>query len=262
MDQAQTAVQPTALPADVEAILQPQDSLSNIFPPAAPEADPVQVQPQAPAAPPPQATTPAPPAEPHVPLHVLLEERKERQAYQAQIRQLIEAQQRALQPQPQPIDPVAEPERFAAAVQQEFARKSQQMQDMAVHNRANTSEMLAKSKHGAQAVETARDAAVQAGLGNHFLGQPDPYEAVMEWHRGQTAAKEIGDPAAYKEKLKAEILAELAKGIAAPGQARPGAPQILPPSLSSATRASTTSPVIQDAGDFFKTTLFAKPQRT
>jgi len=82
----------------------------------------------------------------------------------------------------------------------------------------------------------------------------------MEWYRGQTAAKEIGDPVAYKEKLKAEILAELAKGVAAP--AKPGQPQILPPSLSSATRASSVSPVVQDSSDFFRSTLFAKPQRT
>jgi hypothetical protein len=120
--------------------------------------------------------------------------------------------------------------------------------------------MLAKSKHGAQAVEAARHAALQAGLGNHFLNQSDPYESVMEWYRGQTVAKEIGDPVAYKEKLKAEILAELTKGVATPKPA--GQPQILPPSLSSATRASTASPVIQDTSDFFKSTLFAKPQRT
>ncbi len=258
--QVSEVAQPQALPADVEALLQPISAdhhaqPQQAEPTAEPVAQPVVVQPA------PQPVAPPTPAEPHVPLHVLLEERKERQAYQRQIQQIIEAQQRASQPQPQPIDPVAEPERFAAAFQQELARKDQQMRDMAIHNRANTSEMLAKSKHGAQAVEAARDAAVAAGLGNHFLGQPDPYEAVMEWHRGQTAAKEIGDPTTYKERLKAEILAELAKGVAAAPAARPGVPQVLPPSLSSATRASTVAPVIQDSGDFFKT-MFAKPQRT
>jgi hypothetical protein len=117
--------------------------------------------------------------------------------------------------------------------------------------------MLAKKEYGAQAVETAREAALQAGLGRHFMAQPDPYQALMEWDRGQKAAKEIGDPVTYKERLKAEILAELAKGQPA-AQARPGAPQVLPPSLSSATRANTASPVIQDTGDFFKNTLFAR----
>ncbi len=258
MEQVSEVAQPQAMPADVEAILQPISAdhyaqPQQAEPTAEPVAQPVVAQPA------PQPVAPPPPAEPHVPLHVLLEERKERQAYQRQIQQIIEAQQRASQPQPQPIDPVAEPERFAAAVQQELLRKDQQMRDMAVHNRANTSEMLAKSKFGAQAVEAARDAAVNAGLGNHFLGQSDPYEAVMEWHRGLTAAREIGDPTTYKERLKAEILAEIAKGVA---PARPGQPQVLPPSLSSATRASTTSPVIQDASDFFKSQLFAKPQRT
>jgi hypothetical protein len=260
--------QPQALPADVESILQPISADHHQAQPTAePVAQPVVAQPA------PQPVVPPTPAEPYqVPLHLLIEERKERQAAQAQlrqerqeleakIRQHFEAQQYASRPQPQPIDPVAEPERFAAAVQQELARKDQQMQSMAIHNRANTSEMLARDKHGDAAVETARDAAKAAGLGDYFLNQQLPYQELMKWHTSQTIAKEIGDPAAYKEKLKAEILAELAKGVAAPA-ARPGQPQILPPSLSSATRASATSPVVMDAGDFFKSQLFAKPQRT
>lgn len=260
MEQQVEVAQPQALPADVESILQPISADHNA-PQAQPTAEPV-AQPAVA-----QPVAPPTPAEPHqVPLHLLIEERKERQAAQAeqraiqeQIRQLLEAQQRASQPQPQPIDPVAEPERFAAAVQHELARKDQQMQAMAIHNRANTSEMLAREKHGDAAVEAARDAAKAVGLGDHFLHQQLPYQELMKWHTSQTIAKEIGDPATYKEKLKAEILAELARGVAAPKPGQP--PQVLPPSLSSATRASTTAPVTQDTGDFFKT-MFAKPQRT
>jgi hypothetical protein len=258
VEQQAEVAQPQALPADVESILQPisADHLAP-QPGAEPVAQPVVAQPAQ------QPVAPPAPAEPHVPLHVLLEERKERQAYQRQIQQIIEAQQRAQQPPPPPpIDPIAEPERFAQAVQMELARKDQQMQSMAIHNRANTSEMLARSKYGDEVVDAARQAAVDAGLGQHFLAKTDPYREVMDWHRGQQAAKEIGDPAAYKEKLKAEILAEL-KGQPVPGQqARPTVPQVLPPSLSSATRANTASPVIQDTSDFFNKSLFAKPQRT
>jgi hypothetical protein len=114
--------------------------------------------------------------------------------------------------------------------------------------------MLARKEFGSQTVDAAREAAVKAGLGNFFLAKSDPYQEVMQWYRGQQAATQIGDPTTYKERLKAEILAEMRGQTAA----RPGAPQVLPPSLSSATRASTNAPVIQDTGDFFKSTLFAK----
>ncbi len=39
---------------------------------------------------------------------------------------------------------------------------------------------------------------------------------------------------------------------------KPTVPQNLPPSLSTATNASNSSPVVQDASDFFKS-MFAKP---
>jgi hypothetical protein len=229
--------QQTSLPADIESILQPP------APQATPPAE------QQPVIATPQPAAPLPPVEPHVPLHVLIEERRERQAAQAQLRQLLEAQQRSSQPQPTPIDPVADPEGAFRAVAEAIQADRQQMQQMAVHQRANTSELLAKGKYGAQAVEAAREAAVKAGLGNHFLTQNDPYESVMEWQRGQTAAKDIGDPAAYREKIKQEILAELR------GQPKPGAPQVLPPSLSTATRADGSAPVVADSADFFRDML-------
>lgn len=249
MEQQAEVAQPNALPADIEAILSPIST-----PQAQPAVEPVVAQPVAQPAPQPVAQ----PTEPVVPVHVMLEERRERQALQAQVRQLLESRYQASQPQPEPIDPITNPEQAWNAVGQRIAATQQQINDMAIHSRANTSEMLARSKYGDATVETAREAAVRAGLGNHFLTQPNPYEAVLEWHRGQQAAKEVGtDPAAYREKVKAEILAELRAAASKPGQS-----QVLPPSLSSVTRASASVPGVQDTSDFFRSTLFAKPQRT
>lgn len=239
------------MPADIEAILQPQN------PQATPPAE------QQAAAPTPPPAAPAP--QPHmVPLSELLDTRhraqeaeriaRESQERLANFQRELEARFR---PQPEPIDPIANPEAGWSAVGQRFAATQQQINDMAIHSRANTSEMLARSKYGDASVDAAREAAKKAGLGNHFLNQPNPYESLMEWQRGQTAAKEIGDPAAYREKLKAEILAEL-KGAPPPV---PGQPQVLPPSLSTATRAAVPNPQVQEPGDFFKS-MFAKPQRT
>lgn len=256
MDQVQTEQQ-TSMPADIAEILQAET------PQATPPAEqPFEAVPQTPPIP----AAPAAPPQPHmVPLSELLDtrhraqeaERIAREASErfAQLQRELEARFR---PQPEPIDPIANPEAAWDAVGKRIAASEQRAQEMAVHSRANMSEMLARSKHGDAAVEAAREAAVKAGLGTHFLQQANPYESLMEWDRGQKAAKEIGDPAAYKEKLKAEILAEL-KGAVPPRPGQP--PQVLPPSLSTATRASVPNPLVQDTGDFFKT-MFAKPQRT
>lgn len=264
MEQAQPVQQQT-LPPDVEAILQPQAPLFDPLAEPAPGADPVQAQPQvAPVAPPAPvpAVQPAPVAEPQVPLHVLIEERKERQAYQAQIRQLIEDQRRASQPQPEPIDPDANPGDAARFLARENAQLRQTMQEQAVHQRANTSEMIAREKFGDTAVDAAVAAAKQQGLGDVFLGKQRPYQELMGWHNSQTIAQQVGpDLKAWETKKEAEIearvLARLQQAGAVP--ARPGVPQVLPPSLSTAARAAT-APVIQDTSDFFKG-MFAKPQR-
>lgn len=198
---------------------------------------------------------PTPASEPTVPLHVLIEERKERQAYQAQLRQFMEAQQRAQQPQPPPIDPVADPEGFARAVVHQNAALAQQMQDMAVHQRANTSEMLARRDpvYGSKVDEAVQEA-VKSGLNRHFMAQPDPYKALMDWHISRNVAQQVGpDLSAYRERVRQELIAEMKAG-------RP-VPQNLPPSLSTATKANNAPEVVGEASDFFKS-MFSKPQRT
>lgn len=226
--------------------------------------DPAQVQPPAPALQPQPAPAPQPPAEPSVPLHVLIEERKERQAYQAQLRQLIEAQQRAMQPPPQPIDPVADPEGFARAVLERQAATERMLAEQAVHQRANMSEMLARREHGNEKVDQALQAAVQAGLNRNFLMQPDPYGALLAWHNAQAIASQVGpDLKAWEAKKEAEILAKygIKPGATPVATASPApAPQVpqVPPSLTNATRANLASPVVESANDFFNQMMTRK----
>jgi hypothetical protein len=244
-----------------------EPDLSTMFAPTpAPEpapqpavVDPAQAQPIAPAPQPQPAPTPT------VPLPEHLEERHRRQMaerelqyareQQAQIQRAWEAQQRAMQPQPQPIDPIAEPERAWAALQERNAALERQMQEQAVHQRANMSEMLARREHGPEKVDAAVQAALQAGLNRNFMAQPDPYAALMSWHNSQTIAQQVGpDLKAWEARKEAEILARYGIKPGTPPVATAplaAAPQNLPPSLAGATRANVASPVEPSANDFF-----------
>ena len=221
--------------------------------------DPVQAQPLAPAPQPQPAPTPT------VPLPELLEQRHraqmaEREAQYAreqlaQYQRALEAQQRAMQPQPQPIDPVADPEGFARVVLERNAALERQMQEQAVHQRANMSEMLARREHGPEKVDAAVQAAINAGLNRNFMQQPDPYAALMTWHNSQAIAQTVGtDLNAWKARHEAEVLAKYGiKPGALPVATAPpaAAPQNLPPSLAGATRANLASPVEPSPSDFF-----------
>lgn len=218
-------------------------------PAAPPQATPPVEQAQAPVATPEQRPAPT------VPLPELLETRHRAQLAEREaqlLRQQIELLQRSVevqQPQQPPIDPVADPEGAYRAL-------AQSVQAQALHNRANTSEMLARSKYGDEKVDAAVQAAVKSGLNRNFIAQPDPYKALMDWHNAQTVVQQVGtDPAAYRERIRQEVIAELKAG-------KPAAvPQNPPPSLSTATNAGTSAPVVKDANDFFRD-MFAKPKRT
>jgi hypothetical protein len=260
MEQQQTTIDQILAPApaaqpnpDPGQVAQPAPSQEQGTPP--PAADP------AVAAPPVHQPEPAR----TVPLSEHIEERKARQQaqqlaayYEGQLRALGEAQRQQQQPQPQPIDPVANPEQAYAHVLHAIAERDRQAAIQAQHHQANISEMLAVKEHGAAAVEAARQAAIEQGLGQHFLARRDPYSDLMQWHRSQQLAQEVGnDPAAYRAKIEAEVrakvLAEMRTGTPPPRN--------LPPSLATATRANNAAPVVPDSSDFFKG-MFDRSRRT
>lgn len=111
------------------------------------------------------------------------------------------------------------------------------------------SRRLAEQTHGAEKVSAAFDALkaeVDAGrldggaVKARLEASMDPYGEIMDWHRQTSAVREIGDdPAAYRERIRQEVLAELQKSSAQPAPAQRGANiTSLPPSLTRATAAA------------------------
>lgn len=94
-------------------------------------------------------------------------------------------------------------------IEQAFAQQREQM-----------SQLMAEEKHGREAVsaamqaiqdEVARNPAARFEV-QRMMNSPHPYGALVDWHKQRNVLSEIGaDPAAYREKVKAEILAEIQK---------------------------------------------------
>jgi hypothetical protein len=117
--------------------------------------------------------------------------------------------------QPQaPPDPFADPERF---VQQNVRTALDPIQQQLQFN----NRLIAESVHGADAVKSAVDAfdalAAQGQVDprdhQRVMNSPNPLHEAVLWHKRHQVLAEIGDnPTAYREKIKAEILAEMNGG--------------------------------------------------
>jgi hypothetical protein len=157
-----------------------------------------------------ETTAAATNTEKHVPLAALEAERRGRQDWkeratraEERARMLEEQQQaRAAQGgQQQPVDPI------------------QQLHQVVLNERFNTSEMIARQKYAdlddvVALFQEARqqNPALDVALHQH----PNPYEFAYREGKRMQLLKEVGDdPAAYRAKVEAEIRAELQK--TAPG---------------------------------------------
>lgn len=201
----------------------------------------------------PVGETPAAPpaAEPedlkHVPISAILDEREKRQAAQREAEELRrwkaerEAKDaEAKQPKPDFYD---NPEQYLQSERQKI--------EHAVWSRhLDSSQYRAEQAHGKEAVAAAipefQVAATQnPALAHQFNSHPEPYAFLMEWKAKADAMKEIGDdPAAYRERLRQELLAEHQAAQPAQPQSRP-----IPGSLSAAPSAG--SPNTQPTGSAF-----------
>ena len=140
-----------------------------------------------------------------VPLAAHIEQRKEFQAK-------LDAIQSKLDEMTKP-EPVKAPEFLDPEGSQFF---QQQMAQMQAHFSAELSETKARAKFGDDHIDEAIQAATQAGVVDQFKGQPDAWGKLGAWHKQQKVVSEIGDdPAAYKEKLRAELLQEIKSELAA-----------------------------------------------
>lgn len=215
-----------------------------------PPAETQEAQPPAQQDPPPD-----PNANRHVPLSELLAERKKRQELErlqieadarakAYYEQLQTQQQRHVPPpQPQqqiePPDPFTDPEGYFRHVQQQF-------QTQLINQRLDTSELLARRHYGAQVVDEAFQAAQQAGVTGHFIREPDPYGALVEWHKKQKVLAEVGDdPGAYRKRLEEEVRQKVLEELKA-GGAQGQQQQRFPGTLANATATGAQGAVLTD----------------
>lgn len=188
--------------------------------------------------------TPAPliPKEdgPHVPRKALEDERKKRQEIERRFtdleRRLNDMMQPQEQVQPQQApDPWADPEAAMAHQRNEFVR---QMYETRV---ALSSEILRAQKPDFDDVvaEFVQQARRDPGLHNAVLNHPNP--AAFAYQQGQRIRflNEVGnDPAAYKAKLREEVMAELGQGQPAAVAQQSVSPALAPPKSLAATTSA------------------------
>lgn len=181
----------------------------------------------------------------------ILDEREKRQQYQREAEEL-----RRWKAEREAKDAEAQKKPDFYENPDEYMRQREQAQQHAIWNeRLNMSELMATNKHGEEAVNAAADAfkvaaAQNPALVHEFTQQRDPYGFVMKWHQKNSMLTEIGeDPAAYKERLRQELLAELQAQQPAPVAAKP----TIPGSLSTApSAAKATAPVIASFDSMFR----------
>jgi hypothetical protein len=110
------------------------------------------------------------------------------------------------------------------------------------------SERFARKEHGAL-FEEARDwLATRPDIEQWAQAQDDPWDAAINLYKREKMASEIGDdPAAYRERLKAELLAELQQGEPQPASPAMTAPRI-PTPAATARSAAPKGPITQKSG--------------
>lgn len=99
------------------------------------------------------------------------------------------------------------------------------VQEAVQTQREQFSQIMAVEKHGVETVRAAMEAfkaqpetPARAAMFEAIKKSVHPYGALVEWHKREQERAEFADPAAYRDKLKAEILAELQAGNQPQGQ--------------------------------------------
>lgn len=138
-------------------------------------------------------------------------------AWERRMAQLLERLTPPQQPQQAP-DWFDDP---AKATQHAVAPHFQQFEQVLMAN----AKLVAGVKFGDDEVEKAEQAFINAVQSQRIdpadyhkvVNHPNRYAAAVQWHKRQQAQAEIGDdPAAFREKVRQEVLAELQNGGAAP----------------------------------------------
>lgn len=173
------------------------------------------------------------------------------QRQMAEQRQMIERLSQQLAPKPpeqpqQPTDYWDDPQGWT---QQQLVQALTPIVQSMGGQREQLSQIQAVAQHGEETVNKAYEAMAELSRTNpekvrddyaRIMQSPHPYGALVEWHRKQQVLAEVGtDPQAYKEKLKAELLAELQKQAPAPGAQN--SPSAMPSNFATTRNVGTRS---------------------
>lgn len=163
-------------------------------------------------------------------------------AQNQQLAQLMAQSRQQPQQQEEPPDWYTDP---ARATEQFVSPYVQRIEHMI----RQQGQQIAQYQFGADKVKAAEDAFMQAvSLGRldaadeqRIRMSPNPYAEVVQWHQRKQVLEEMGDdPAAYREKLKQELLAELqAQQQSAPAQQ--SAAPVMPSNLAAARNVGSRS---------------------
>lgn len=153
------------------------------------------------------------------------EMREQMAALQAQVTQLSQPQPAPPEP-PKLPDPLENPDNFNNALTDVLDQRDRRLI-------AEISQSNAHRAYGEEKVEQALQASRMQGVTQQFLNSRDPYGDIVRWHDQQTemqAIREAGGLDAFKEKIRADALAE--------AQAQQVADTIVPPQPSLAAQPS------------------------
>jgi hypothetical protein len=126
---------------------------------------------------------------------------------EAQLSHLLQQQahqQRSRQPEPLP-DLIEQPEAYARAIEQRLTQQFEQRDIARSLHRADRQygEEFRKAYEAFNSPQHANDEHLLQRVRNSY----DQGEAILAWHREQTALREIGpDPSAYRQKLRSELM--------------------------------------------------------
>jgi hypothetical protein len=185
---------------------------------------------------------------------------------------MAQLQQRAQPPQQQPSAPdsLVDQPGFIEYMRNEFRKELAQHQQQAATDRLNMNLEMAHLRHGEKFEKAYEALLTQAQRGDrqivqHFVRQANPGEAIMQWFSNNEVLRQVGgDPAAFKQKTREELLndpeflaqaVERSRALATGGQGQPPNTVVkLPPSISKAT-GTTEMPTA--ATDGSEAALFA-----
>lgn len=134
---------------------------------------------------------------------------------------------------------------MAHSISETVDPRFQQISSVMTHNSA----LIAFQLHGEDVVRAADKAFTEAyerraldpADYEKVIKSPNVFDAAVRWHKRQQALAEIGDdPAAYKERLKSELLAELQQQNGQQQQEQPLA-AVMPSNLTGARNVGTRS---------------------